>query len=58
MQTLSEKDANYGFGRLIDLACHGTHYGHPVVVAQSVEEHERLKALDRPETRSATEERK
>ena len=60
MQTLSAKDAKYGFGRLIDLARASpvtvAKHGRPVVVVLSVEEYERLKALDTPETRPATEE--
>ena len=50
MQTLSAKDAKYGFGRLIDLAraepVEVTKHGRPVVVVLSVEEYERLKALE------------
>ena len=50
MQTLSAKDAKYSFGRLIDLARAGpiavTKHGRPVVVVLSVEEYERLKALE------------
>ncbi len=50
MQTLSAKDAKYGFGRLIDLAraepLAVTKHGRPVVVVLSVEEYERLKALE------------
>ena len=50
MQTLSAKDAKYGFGRLIDLARAApitvTKHGRPVVVVLSVEEYERLKALE------------
>ena len=61
MRTLSAKDAKYGFGRLIDLARAApvtvAKYGRPVVVVLSVEEYERLKALDTPVTRSETEER-
>ena len=52
MQTLSAKDAKYGFGRLIDLAraepVAVAKHGRPVVVVLSVEEYERLKALDTP----------
>ena len=51
MQTLSAKDAKYGFARLIDLAraepIAVTKHGRPVVVVLSVEEYERLKALER-----------
>ena len=50
MQTLSAKDAKYGFGRLIDLAraepIAVTKHGRPVVVVLSLEEYERLKALE------------
>ena len=59
MHTLSAKD---GFGRLIDLARAApvtvAKYGRPVVVVLSVEEYERLKALDARGTRPDTEERK
>ena len=52
MQTLSAKDAKYGFGRLIDLARAGpvavAKHGRPVVVVLAVEEYERLKSLDMP----------
>lgn len=52
MQTLSAKDAKYGFGRLIDLARAApvavAKHGRPVVVVIAVEEYERLKALDTP----------
>ena len=55
MQTLTAKDAKYGFGRLIDLARaelvaiakHGRR-----VVVMAVEEFERLKALDSRSTTS------
>ena len=60
MQTLSAKDAKYGFGRLIDLDLASpvtvAKHGRPVVVVLSVEEYERLKALDTPETRPEKEE--
>lgn len=50
MQTLSAKDAKYGFGRLIDLAraepVAVAKHGRPVVVVMSVEEFERLKAVE------------
>ena len=62
MRTLSAKDAKYGFGRLIDLARASpvtvAKYGRAVVVVLSVEEYERLKALDTPGTRPGTEDRK
>ena len=61
MQTLSAKDAKYGFGRLIDLARAGpvavAKHGRRVVVVLSVEEYERLKSLDAPKTVEAREER-
>ena len=60
MQILSAKEAKYGFGRLIDLArakpITVAKHGRPVVVVLSVEEYERLKALDTPETPPAGEE--
>ncbi|MDP3959294.1 MAG: type II toxin-antitoxin system Phd/YefM family antitoxin, partial [Pseudorhodobacter sp.] len=50
MQTLSAKDAKYGFGRLIDLAraepVAVAKHGRTVVVVLAVEEYERLKRLD------------
>ena len=50
METLSAKDAKYGFGRLIDLAraepVAVAKHGRPVVVVMAVEEYEQLKALD------------
>lgn len=52
MKTLTAKDAKYGFGRLIDLAraepVAVAKHGRPVVVVLSVEEFERLNALDVP----------
>ncbi len=61
MQTLSAKDAKYGFGRLIDLAraepVAVTKHGRRVVVVLSVEEYERLKSLDTPKTVGEREER-
>ena len=46
MQSMSAKDAKYGFGRLIDLARSEpvlvAKHGRPVVVVMSVEEYERL----------------
>jgi prevent-host-death family protein len=54
MKTLTAKDAKYGFGRLIDLAraepVAVAKHGRPVVVVMSVEEFERMKALDAPAT--------
>lgn len=50
MQTLSAKDAKYGFGRLIDLAraepVAVAKHGRPVVVVLAVEEYERLKTIE------------
>ncbi len=52
MHTLTAKDAKYGFCRLIDLARSApvavAKHGRAVVVVMSVEEYERLKALDMP----------
>ena len=50
MKTLTATDAKYGFGRLMDLAraepVAVAKHGHPVVVVMSVEELERLNALE------------
>ena len=50
MQTLSAKDAKYGFGRLIDLAraepVAVAKHGRTVVVVLAVEEYERLEAVE------------
>ncbi|MDF2811373.1 MAG: prevent-host-death family protein [Microvirga sp.] len=63
MQSMSAKDAKYGFGRLIDLARAEpvlvAKHGRPVVVVMSVEEFERLKnsevgGEDRKLTKSKT----
>ncbi|RWD43431.1 MAG: type II toxin-antitoxin system Phd/YefM family antitoxin [Mesorhizobium sp.] len=47
MQSMSAKDAKYGFGRLIDLARSEPvtveKHGRPVVVVMAVEEYERLR---------------
>jgi len=55
MQSMSAKDAKYGFGRLIDLARSQPviveKHGRPVVVVVAVEEFERLRnnaAASRP----------
>lgn len=60
MQTLSAKDAKYGFGRLIDLARADpvavAKHGRPVVVVMAIEEYQRLKALDACEKLPAKEE--
>ncbi len=59
MQTLSTKEAKYGFGRLIDLAraepVTVAKHGCPVVILLSVEEYERLKSLDSVEASLARE---
>jgi prevent-host-death family protein len=48
MQSMSAKDAKYGFGRLIDLARSAPvvveKHGRPVVVVLAVEEYERLRS--------------
>ena len=50
MQTISAKDAKYGFGRLIDLArvepVAVTKHGRPVVVVMAVEEYDRLRGIE------------
>lgn len=50
MQTLSAKDAKYGFGRLIDLAraepVAVAKHGRPVIVVMAIEEYERLKDIE------------
>ncbi|WP_428697247.1 type II toxin-antitoxin system Phd/YefM family antitoxin [Stappia sp.] len=50
MEILSAKDAKYGFGKLIDIArvepVAVAKHGRPVVVVLSVEEFERLKAIE------------
>jgi prevent-host-death family protein len=47
MQSISAKEAKYGFGRLIDLAraepVTVEKHGRPVVVVQAIEEYERLR---------------
>ncbi len=47
MQSMSAKDAKYGFGRLIDLARAEPvvveKHGRPVVVVLAIEEYERLR---------------
>ena len=49
MQSMSAKDAKYGFGRLIDLARSEPvtveKHGRPVVVVMAVEEYERLSGM-------------
>ena len=61
MKALTAKGAQYGFGRLIDLAraepVAVTKHKRPVVVVMPVEEIERLKALDAPAKASAAEHR-
>lgn len=58
MQTLSAKDAKYGFGRLIDLAraepVAVAKHGRTVVVVLAVEEYERLKAVEAGAAPTAT----
>ncbi|WP_230163707.1 type II toxin-antitoxin system Phd/YefM family antitoxin [Roseomonas sp. CECT 9278] len=50
MQSMSAKEAKYGFGRLIDLARAApvlvAKHGRPVVVVMSVEEYTKLKSHD------------
>lgn len=50
MQTLTAKDAKYGFGRLIDLArtepVAVAKHGRTVIVVMAVEEYERLKDIE------------
>jgi prevent-host-death family protein len=52
MKTLTAKDANYGFGRLIDLARAEpvvvAKHSRPAVVVIGIGEFERLTALDTP----------
>lgn len=56
MQTLSAKDAKYGFGRLIDLARSRlvavAKHGRPVVVVMAVEEYDRLKDIEMGQQKS------
>jgi len=62
LQTLSAKDAKCRFGRLIGLVraklITVAKHGHPVVVAPSVGEYERLKSPETPKKPLASEERK
>ena len=57
MQTLSAKDAKYGFGRLIDLARVApvavAKHGRPVVVVMAVEEYDRLRGIEMAGVKSA-----
>jgi prevent-host-death family protein len=57
MQTLSAKDAKYNFGRLIDTAraepVTVEKHGRAVVVVLSVEEYQRLKAIESDEQTKA-----
>lgn len=57
MQSLSAKDAKYGFGRLIDLARSEPvvveKHGRPVVVVMAVEEYERLLGLAKDQRSAA-----
>lgn len=56
MQTLSAKDAKYGFGRLIDLARSEpvavAKHGRLVVVVMAVEEYDRLKDIEMGQQKS------
>lgn len=56
MQTVSAKDAKYGFGRLIDLARSEpvavAKHGRPVVVVMAVEEYDRLKDIEMGQQKS------
>lgn len=56
MQTLSAKDAKYGFGRLIDLAraepVAVAKHGRPVVVVMAMEEYERLRSIEKRQVNS------
>ena len=49
MQSISAKDAKYGFGRLIDLAraepVTVEKHGRPVVVVLAIEEYEKLREI-------------
>jgi prevent-host-death family protein len=58
MQSMSAKDAKYGFGRLIDLARSEPvvveKHGRPVVVVLAVEEYERLRGEGRNEGSRST----
>jgi prevent-host-death family protein len=49
MQSMSAKDAKYGFGRLIDLAraepVTVEKHGRPVVVVLAIEEYEKLREI-------------
>lgn len=60
MQTLTAKDAKYGFGRLIDIAraepVAVAKHGRTVIVVMAVEEYERLKdiEMDRENDRTNT----
>ena len=57
MQTLTAKDAKYGFGRLIDLAraepVAVAKHGRTVVVVLAIEEYERLKAIESEQSAKA-----
>ena len=57
MQRMSARDAKNGFGKLIDLARASpvvvAKHDRPVVVVVSIEEYERLIALEHKETRRA-----
>lgn len=57
MKTISAKDAKYGFGKLIDTAraepVTVEKHGRPVVVVISVEEYERLLAIENSQNTDA-----
>jgi prevent-host-death family protein len=56
MRTLTAKEAQYGFGRLIDLARTEppivAKHGRPVVVVMAFEEYGRLKAIEEAQRRT------
>lgn len=62
MRSMSAKDAKYGFGRLIDTAraepVTVEKHGRAVVVVLSVEEYERLRAIDADQRENTSIQRK
>jgi hypothetical protein len=58
MQTLSARDANYSFGRLIDTSraepITVEKQGWSVVVVLAIEEYERMKAIEKKQVSEAT----
>lgn len=58
MQTLTAKDAKYGFGRLIDLAraepVAVAKHGRTVIVVMAIKEYERLKDIEMGHENSRT----